>query len=116
MVWLENAPSLTDVLSIARFDPTVLSFTGGEAAELVPGEQRASAQPRIDTREAPGRVRVEFSGATRGEEGDLYVLRFTALQPQPTTAITMQRFTASDASGSPVDVTPARPFVVVITP
>jgi general secretion pathway protein D len=116
MVWLENAPSLTDVTSIARFDPTVLSFTGGNAAELVPGGQREAAQPRIDAREAPGRVRFEFAGATRGEEGDLYVLRFRALQPQPTTAITMQRFTASDAGGSPVDVTPARPFVVVVTP
>lgn len=116
IVWLENASSLADVLSIARFDPTVLSFTGGEAAELVAPEARVTAEPRIDPREAPGRVRFELGDAPLAEEGDLYVMRFRALQPQPTTIITMQRFTANDAAGEAAEVVPARPLVIVVTP
>jgi general secretion pathway protein D len=115
-VRLDNAEGLSDVVSVLRFDPSDLSFLGGEAGVLVPEGQRPSAEPVADQREAPGRVRFALNGTTAGPDGDLYVLRFRVLQAQPQTVITMQRFEATAGSGVPANVALAGPLVVVLTP
>jgi len=111
-----NADSLADIVSTLRFDPRALQLTAGQAADLVPAAQRGTVDALLDADATAGRVRLELSEALAEPEGELYVLRFKVLQPQPSTTIYMERFTATGGDGGPTDVMAPRPLVMVLTP
>ena len=111
---LSNAKSLASILSVLRFDPSVLQFEGGAAGGIVPADQRQAGEPRQDA--GGGRVRFEIAGTSVEGEGDLFVAQFKALQPRPQSMITIQQFTASGSDGELVGVMAPRPLVIVVTP
>ncbi|MDH4259668.1 MAG: cohesin domain-containing protein [Gammaproteobacteria bacterium] len=111
---LDNAQSIAAIKSVLRFDPSVLQFTSGAAGSLVPGDQQQAGEPRADT--GPGRVRFEIGGTSVSGNGALFTARFKALQPRPQTMVTIQQFTATDASGELIGAMAPRPLVVVVTP
>jgi len=115
-IGVTGGESLRDLMALLQFDTDTLEFLGGEAAELVPAEERQAATPGAVAGQMPGRVQFQMRGSLLDDEGDLCVLRFRARQPQPRTALFLQRFTATDAGGEPADVVPARPLVIVVTP
>jgi general secretion pathway protein D len=116
VVRLSNAQSISDITSLLRFEPGVLSFIGGAAADLVPAGPRQLEDPRIDQREAPGRVRFDVNNTSISGDGELYVVRFKALRAQPRTVINMQQFKATGPDGEQAGVTAPRPLIVVVAP
>jgi len=111
-----NADSLGDIVSTLRFDPRALELTAGQAAGLVPAAERGAVDALLAADAATGRVRLELSETLAEPEGELYVLQFKVLQPQPSTTIYMERFTATGGDGGPADVMAPRPLVMVLTP
>jgi general secretion pathway protein D len=111
---IDNATSLASIKSVVRFDPAALQFTGGEAGELIPDEQKAAAQPRADA--GGGRVRLELSGSNVNGDGALMTLHFRALSPRPTTLITLQQFSAVGVDKEPSAAMAPRPLVISVTP
>jgi len=113
-VHVDDAKSLASVKSMLRFDGSVLQFVGGSAGGLVPADQQQAGQPRADV--GGGRVRFEIAGTSVDGNGDLFIVRFKALQPRPQTTISLQQFSATGADGDLVGVMAPRPMVVVVTP
>ena len=111
---VDRAQSLATIRSVLRFDASVLQFVGGSAGALVPGDQQQAGEPRPDT--GAGRVRFEIGGTSVSGDGELFIVRFNALQPRPQTMVTIQQFTAMSADGELVGLMAPRPLVVVVTP
>lgn len=111
---MDRAQSLASIISVLRFDASVLQFAGGSAGGLVPADQQQAGTPRPDA--GAGRVRFEIAGTPIDGDGDLFTVRFKALQPRPQTMISVQQFSATGTDGELVGVMAPRPMVVVVTP
>jgi general secretion pathway protein D len=111
---MDRAQSLASIISVLRFDASVLQFVGGSAGGLLPADLQQAGVPRPDV--GAGRLRFEVAGTPIDGDGDLFTVRFKALQPRPQTMIAVQQFSATGADGELVGVMAPRPMVVVVTP
>jgi general secretion pathway protein D len=113
---IEGGSALKSLRSQVRFDPAVLQLASAEAGDVVPSDIRSVTVPRINqiagilqfTANAP-------AGSPLAGEGELLVLHFKALTPNPATKVSLQ-LAAAGADGANYPPAQQAPLTIVVTP
>ena len=99
-----------------RYDPVVLQVTSAAAGDVVPSSIRATTVPRIN--QIAGVVQFVANASAEAPvqgDGEVIVLHFKALKPNPATKISLQ-LAAVATNGANIPPSQQQPLTIVVTP
>jgi hypothetical protein len=115
-VRLSGGSAMKNVRAQVRYDPSVLLLQSAEAGDIVPGDIKATALPRIN--QIAGVVQYVLNASADNPvsgDGGLIVLHFKATTPNPSTRVSLQ-LAAVATSGAAMPPTVQQPLTIVVTP
>jgi general secretion pathway protein D len=111
-----DGEAMKSLRSQIRYDPAVLLLESADAGDVIPGSIRPVTVPRIN--QIAGVVQFVATASTEEPvqgNGDLLVLHFKALKPNPATKISLQ-LAAIAASGGNIPAAQQPPLTIVVMP
>ena len=99
-----------------RYDPAVLQVTSAEPGDIIPGSIRATTLPRIN--QIAGVVQFVANASAEAPvqgDGEVMVLHFKALKPNPATKVSLQ-LAAVATNGANIPPSQQQPLTIVVTP
>ncbi|MGH8314615.1 MAG: secretin N-terminal domain-containing protein, partial [Steroidobacterales bacterium] len=115
-VRFSGGSAMKNVRAQIHYDPSVLVLTSAEAGDIVPGDIKAAAAPRINQMAGVAQMVVNASTDSPAQgDGSLMVLHFKATTPNSASKVSLQ-LAAVTVAGASVPPAAQTPFTIVITP